>query len=171
MRVEGTIRVEEPTDVRAIADVLADAFDGVAEMTLVERLRTEHREEYGPSLVAEIDGVVVGHALLTSVTVVAADDEARALFALAPVAVLRTCQRLGIGSNLVNAALVLADRPVVVLGDREWYTRFGFEPATRWGIGSRWAEAGDAWQVWFPEGSDPAEWAGEVRYPAPFERL
>jgi putative acetyltransferase len=165
----GTIRAERPEDRGAIADVHADAFGRTEEGTLVERLRAEHADGYGPSLVAEVDRHVVGHVLLSSVTLEA--ERRSTLLALAPVAVLRTYQGLGIGSALVTRVLELAEVPVVLVGAPRWYRRFGFEPAEPLGISGPWPSAGDAWMVWFPAGADRSAWRGRVRYPAPFYDL
>jgi putative acetyltransferase len=165
----GTIRAERPEDRAAIADVHADAFGRTQEGTLVDRLRAEHPDGYGPSLVAEVDGYVVGHVLLSSVTLEA--EHRATLLALAPVAVLRTYQGLGIGSALVTRVLELAEVPVVVVGAPRWYRRFGFEPAGPLGISGPWPGAGDAWMVWFPAGADQSAWRGRVGYPAPFYDL
>ncbi|HEX6130192.1 MAG TPA: N-acetyltransferase [Actinomycetota bacterium] len=165
----GTIRGEEPGDAAAIADVLVDAFGGQAEARLVERLRTEHPDGYGPSLVAELDGAVVGHALLSRIGLAGRPD--LGLLALAPVGVLPTCHGLGIGSALVRRALELATDPVVVVGEPSWYRRLGFEPAAPSGLVPPWPDVGDAWMVWFPEGVDGAPYRGQVVYPAPFAEV
>jgi putative acetyltransferase len=163
---EGTIRPEEPRDHRAVADLIADAFGRVEEAVLVEKLRSAHAEDYGPALVAEVEGVVVGYATL-SVARIEGDTERR-LLALGPVAVLPAVQGLGIGSALVERVLELADAPVVLLGDPRWYSRFGFRQAAPLGLVSQWEGVGDAWQVWFPREADPEVWRGEVRFAEPF---
>ncbi|HSL10593.1 MAG TPA: N-acetyltransferase [Actinomycetota bacterium] len=163
---EGTIRVEEPRDHAAIADLLADAFEGLDEVRLVERLRAEVPEDYGPALVAELDGAVVGFVALTRVRI-----GERALFALAPVAVLPAVQNLGIGSALVSHAVGLVTAPVVVLGDPAYYRRFGFEPALAYGVRSAWDASGDAWMIRWPDGADTAAWEGTVRYPDAFSAV
>jgi putative acetyltransferase len=165
----GTIRGEEPGDAAAIAEVLGDAFGGRTEARLVERLRSEHADGYGPSLVAELDGAIVGHALLSRVGLVERPD--LGLLALAPVGVLPTCQGLGIGSALVGRALELAAHPVVVVGEPAWYRRLGFEPAAPAGLVPPWPDLGDAWMVWFPEGVGRGAYRGEVVYPAPFAEV
>jgi putative acetyltransferase len=164
---EGTIREETPDDHAAIAALLADAFLGTAEATLVERLRSEHAQAFGPALVAEVDGAIVGFAALTRVTL----DDGRALFALAPVAVLPAAQGMGVGSALVQQLVAAAEAPVVVVGEPEFYLRFGFTPALPFGVRSAWDDAGDAWMIRFPAGEDPRTWRGTVRYPEPFSTV
>ena len=61
---------------------------------------------------------------------------------LAPMAVLPERQRAGIGSQLVREGLKrlrAASTPfVIVLGHPEYYPRFGFQPASRYGIQCQW---------------------------------
>lgn len=163
---EGTIRAEAEEDRAVIADLLADAFGGTEEVRLVERLRAEHPDRYGPSLVAEVDGHVVGFVALSAVEL-----GARRLFALAPVAVLPAFQGMGIGAALVARVMELVDVPIVVLGEPAYYRRFGFEPALPLGLRSPWDDAGEAWMIRLPEGEDRRRWAGTVRYPPPFEEV
>ena len=62
----------------------------------------------------------------------------QSILALAPMAVVPEHQRAGIGSALVrsglDAAEALEEPLVVVLGHPWFYPRFGFKPASRYGI-------------------------------------
>ena len=162
----GTIRAERPDDAEAIALVVTEAFGRTDEADLVARLRREHADGYGPSLVAEVDGVIVGHVLLSDATL--DGDPARPGHGLAPGAVMRTSQHLGIGSTLVVRVCDLARVPVVVLGEARWYRRLGFEPAIPRGILPPWEGVDEVWSVRFPPGEWNA-WSGTVRYPAAFD--
>ncbi len=85
------------------------------------------------ALVAEKDGEVVGHVMLTY-----ADLDGRQVLSLAPLAVKPGRQRGGIGIALTQEALRKADERgeplVIVLGHQTYYPRFGFEPARQHGI-------------------------------------
>src|SRR5690606_1650697 len=88
----------------------------------------------GLSYVAETpDGTVAGHALLTRCRV----DGAPAL-ALAPCAVLPEYQGKGAGSAAIRAALeaarAMGENLVLVLGHADYYPRFGFTPASGFGV-------------------------------------
>lgn len=84
------------------------------------------------SLVAELDGRVVGHILFSPVNVRCGSTEYPAL-GLGPMAVLPDLQERGMGSRLVVAGLEACVRQhesvVFVLGHPEFYPRFGFQPA------------------------------------------
>ncbi|WP_262429174.1 GNAT family N-acetyltransferase [Paratissierella segnis] len=58
--------------------------------------------------------------------------------ALAPVSVLPEYQDRGIGTNLINKSINIAKKlgykSVIVLGHENYYPRFGFKPASKWGI-------------------------------------
>lgn len=88
------------------------------------------------TLVAETGGSLVGHILLSPVTL--PGDTGLRIMGLAPMAVLPDFQRRGIGSSLVRAGLdacrAVAVDAVVVLGHPEYYPRFGFRPAAGFGI-------------------------------------
>ena len=87
------------------------------------------------SLVADDNGTIVGHILFSPVTLTGHGD--LTIMGLAPMAVLPTNQRRGIGSSLVRAGLDRCRQSgcdaIVVLGHPQYYPRFGFVPASRFG--------------------------------------
>lgn len=133
------IREEQPEDVAAIRVVNEEAFGQPAEARIVDKLRGAC--EGLLSLVAVDEGTVVGHVLFSPV-MIDGHDSLTGGMGLAPMAVLPACQRRGIGSSLVRAGLArLRSRPcpfVIVLGHPGYYPRFGFEPASRYGLSSQW---------------------------------
>jgi putative acetyltransferase len=122
-----TVRPETGDDVDAIREVHLKAFPTPAEADLVTRLRDDFDSEI--SLVAEQAGRVVGHVVLSRMRVSAGSRALRAL-GLGPVGVLPGAQGSGVGSELVRSALAIAgtlgEEVVFVLGEPEYYTRFGF---------------------------------------------
>ena len=124
------IRPEGPDDAGAIRNVLVAAFPTPAEADLVEQLRRDGDVEI--ALVAEEEGRIVGHVLMSRMRV-AGDGRAFQALGLAPVAVLPERHRGGIGSGLIRAALAIARRNgeelVFVLGYPAYYGRFGFSAA------------------------------------------
>ncbi len=129
------IRAETAEDRAAVQAVNESAFETPAEARLVAALREQARPTI--SLVAQVGGVIVGHVMFSPV-VLARHPELEVM-GLAPMAVLPEHQRKGIGSALVRAGLAECRErgfgAVVVLGHPEYYPRFGFTPAARFGIG------------------------------------
>jgi putative acetyltransferase len=128
------VRLELSSDRPAVRAVNQAAFDTRTEADLVDLLR----EQASPfiSLVADDAGSIVGHVLFSPATLLGHPDVK--MMGLAPMAVLPHHQRRGIGSGLVRAGLdacaALGSRAVIVLGHAEYYPRFGFRPASRFGL-------------------------------------
>lgn len=129
-----SIRPERSSDHQQIATVVTVAFDRPAEVDLIDRIR--HSDRAWLSFVAERDGAIVGHVLLSAVNLLS--ESVRSVWALAPLAVHPDYQRQGIGTALVEAAIVQAaatDYPfIIVLGHPDFYARCGFEEAATLGI-------------------------------------
>ncbi|WP_404954244.1 GNAT family N-acetyltransferase [Streptomyces sp. 147326] len=160
-------RPETAADVAAVREVHLAAFGTLLEADLVDALRTDAAWLPGLSYVAEgPDGSVAAHALLTRCEV----DGAPAL-ALAPVAADPALQRSGAGSSVVRALLAAArergESLVLVLGHPEYYPRFGFTPASHFGIRAPFEVPDEAMMALVLDDSVPVP-AGTIRYPAPF---
>lgn len=129
------IRRETPADVRAVRTVNEQAFGRPAEADLVDRLRD--RGAVTLSLMAVLDGEIVGHILFSPLEIVSGEARHHGV-ALGPMAVLPAHQRRGIGSRLVRAGLERlregGEELVIVLGHAEYYPRFGFTRASTFGI-------------------------------------
>ncbi|MDX1516264.1 MAG: N-acetyltransferase [Woeseiaceae bacterium] len=129
-----SIRAEAARDRDSIRSVNTAAFGTPAEADLVDALRRHVQPII--SLVAECDGQITGHILFSPVTLSGNPD--LDIMGLGPMAVLPACQRQGIGSALVHAGLDECRQrekdAVVVLGHPDYYPRFGFSPASRFGI-------------------------------------
>jgi putative acetyltransferase len=135
--VDVTIRAERPGDEDAIAAVHREAFDADDVPQIVELLRPSDAYVAELSLVAERDGEIVGHVILSRGHL----DERRVL-ALGPLGVLRRHQRTGVGDALMRESLdrarELGHELVVLLGHTSYYPRFGFVPARSLGIAGAW---------------------------------
>ncbi len=137
---------------------------------LVELIRASDRYVPELALVAEEDGVVVGHVMFSYVTL--RGDEERDVLELAPVAVAPKRQRRGIGGALIRAGIEGAkarNEPlVVVLGHPTYYPRFGFEPAREHGIEPPSPEMEPAFMV-LPLPKYDECYRGRVVFPAAFD--
>jgi putative acetyltransferase len=131
------IRPETPADHDAVNRVHRQAFGQLDEADLVEQLRRDAHPHV--SLVAEVDGTVVGHIFFSPVELPSPERSVSAM-GLAPMAVLPEWQRQGIGAQLVREGLAACRRrgvdAVVVLGHPDYYPRFGFRPAAEFGLRS-----------------------------------
>ena len=146
-----TIREEAPDDFAAVRRVEESAFGRPDEADIVDALRSD--PAWALSLVAVVDGGIVGHLLFTR------GDRA---MTLGPLAVEPSFQRSGVGAALMREGLARIDEPIVLLGHVDYYTRFGFRPAAPEGITNQWGIDDPAWMV-------RGELApGEVRYPGAF---
>ncbi len=150
------LRRSNNSDSDTIASVHASAFgpeEGPGIVQLVYDLLGDATAKPVLSLVADIDGALVGHVLFTMVTL---QPDASSISAriLAPLAVSPRYQRKGIGSALVNEGIKQLTESGVdllfVLGDPAYYSRFGFRPAGAMGLMAPHAipsEHADAWMT------------------------
>ena len=128
------IRTETEQDWAAVYKVNESAFETPAEANLVGILRQEAYPVV--SLVAEDNGVAVGHIVFTPVSL--SGHPNLKIMGLGPMAVAPEHQRKGIGSALVRAGLErckqLGFGAAVVLGHPAYYPRFGFKSSKSFGI-------------------------------------
>ncbi len=130
-----TIRPETGQDYAAIARVTEAAFGKPREALMVDAVRSSDGFVPELSLVAELDGVDVGHVMLSYVEL---GEDSHRVLELGPMSVVPEHQRTGIGSALVEEAIHRANKRgeplVLVLGHPTYYPRFGFRPASTLGI-------------------------------------
>lgn len=125
-----TIRKETPADITAIEAVTVAAFLNAphtdhTEQFIVDALRRSG--QLSVSLVAESNGAVIGHVAVSPVTI---SDGASGWYGLGPISVAPEHQGQGVGAQLMQQALAalraLGAAGCVVLGDPNYYARFGF---------------------------------------------
>jgi len=131
MKPEIIIRNETDADVAAITEVTIAAFKTLAvsnqtEQFIIQALR--EARALTVSLVAELDGRVIGHIAFSPVTL---SDGTPDWYGLGPVSVLPECQRQGIGKALIEEGLSrlkeLNARGCCLVGHPEYYRKFGFD--------------------------------------------
>jgi putative acetyltransferase len=141
MEATVSIRKERPGDIEQIRAVNIRAFSQTSEADVIDILRKACPEFV--SMVAIKDDRLVGHILFTP-AVIDAKEKCVVGMGLAPLAVLPDFQRQGIGSRLMRSGLEvmrLARWPfVLVLGHPGYYPRFGFVPASKYGIISEYKD-------------------------------
>ena len=124
------IRPEAATDGEAIARVTQAAFDASEYGNHGEHLIVAALREAGAltvSLVAEFEQEIVGHVAISPVSI---SDQSANWYGLGPLSVAPDRQRQGVGAALTLAALEALRQTggagCVVLGDPDYYGRFGF---------------------------------------------
>lgn len=136
------IRPETSNDFPRIYRLVKAAFETAPhaegdEQDFVERQRSSDGYIAELSLVTVIDGQIVAHLMMTRIFVLAPDSVSKILL-LAAVSVELEWRNKGIGSRLITEAfrraLALGHRAVLVVGDPNFYRRFGFRPSTELGI-------------------------------------
>jgi putative acetyltransferase len=149
-----TLREPIDPDRAAILDLVRAAFsgddrDGGEEVDIVTSTWDSgaHVAVPGLELVAILNGSVVGHVLTAF-----GDLGGSKVPAVAPLAVVPTHQGLGVGSALMTELIGRAEGMglpmLLLLGNPEYYGRFGFAPAAPAGIIYRPAgESNPAFQV------------------------
>lgn len=163
-----TTRPERPDDAAAIHAVNSAAFPTEEEAELVEALREDPSAWIDGLSTVTLDeeGRIVAHALLTRAPV-----GGEPALALAPCAVLPAAQRRGAGSAAIRAGLeaarALGGNLVVVLGHPEYYPRFGFTPASAFGITAPFEAPDEAFLALALDPSRPLP-RGQIIYPAAF---
>ena len=124
------IRKETAADIEAIAEVTVAAFRTLpisnhTEQFIINALRAA--KALTVSLVAEIDGGIVGHIAFSPITI---SDGSQGWYGLGPVSVLPVYHKQGIGKSLVHEGLsmlkALGGRGCALVGDPDYYHRFGF---------------------------------------------
>jgi putative acetyltransferase len=131
MKLEIVIRPETSADIGAITEVTIAAFETLeisnhTEQFIINALRAA--DALTISLVAEIDGQVVGHIAFSPVTIY---DGSSNWHGLGPVSVLPEYQKQGIGKSLIEEGLSLlkamGSKGCALVGDPGYYERFGFK--------------------------------------------
>lgn len=141
------LRTEHGGDQPAIAHVNQAAFGQDDESRIVQAIREAGHANI--SLVASIGSQIVGHILFTRIAVECALPPR--VMGLGPMAVLPKWQRHGVGSSLVREGLARCAQSgcdaVVVVGHPRFYPRFGFRPASTYGLRCEYPVADDVFMA------------------------
>ena len=129
-----TIRQEVGTDYNVVYKITEQAFGQKSESVLVERLRQTDEFVQELSLVAVVHDEVVGHCMLTRLTI----DKDPNYLVLAPVSVHPEYQGQSIGGQLIKRGIKIARDMkfdgISVLGHSKYYPRYGFVKASEYNI-------------------------------------
>jgi predicted N-acetyltransferase YhbS len=107
------------------------------EQDFVDELRSGGNYIPELALVAEENGQIIGHIMLTKTFITNGDQQFETLF-LGPISVVLEHRKKGVGSSLIKESFKLArtmgHTSVVLVGDPAYYTRFGFRTSSEFGI-------------------------------------
>lgn len=139
------LRQEEPKDYRAVEDMTRETFwnhfvPGCGEHYLAHILRDA--ECFIPELdiVAELDGELIGNIMYTKAKIADDNGGEHEVIIFGPLTVRPAYQRQGVGRLLLEHTKALARgmgyKAVFLYGNPGYYSRVGFVPAERYGIGT-----------------------------------
>ena len=130
------VSIETSADKAAIYHLNCQAFPSDAEAKLVQSI--QHQLDDYISLVAKIDKQIVGHIMLSPMSIKNHADYKALLYGLAPMAVIPAHQKKGIGQALITAAIEACRQKdaaaIFVLGHPSYYPKFGFVKADDFSI-------------------------------------
>ena len=168
------IRHETIQDYFGIKNVNDLAFGQVNEGLLIEKLRLNSDFIDKLSIVAELSDRIVGHILFFPIKV-HSDSKDYDSLALAPMSVIPDLQNKGIGGQLIVKGLEIAKelgfKSVIVLGHKDYYQRFGFVRASKWGIKSPFDSPDEAFMAIELIIDGLKDVSGMVEYPKEFEEV
>ena len=168
------LRPETNKDFASIAWVNDLAFKRKAEGKLINELRKLDNFDSRLSIVAEVDGEIIGHILFTPVAIINDGKDYKTL-TLAPMSIIPDFQNRSVGKLLVIYGLQIAKEAgyesVVVLGHPSYYPKLGFKPALKWNIIAPFPAPDDAFMAieLFPGSLDNV--SGKVIFPSAFDEV
>jgi putative acetyltransferase len=141
--MEHAIRLEQPSDYRAVEDITKKAFwnvhaPGCNEHYLVHVMR-EH-EDFIRELdfVLEVEGEIIGNIMYTRSWLLDEAGEALDIVTFGPVSVVPKYQRKGYGSILINhsvaKAVEMGHAAIVIYGNPSNYVKFGFKSCRKYQV-------------------------------------
>lgn len=140
-----TLRSETPSDYRIVENLTREAFwnqyaPGCSEHYLLHLMRDSDVFIRELDVVAEVDGRIVGNIVYTKAKIAGDDGRCSEVISFGPIAVLPEFQGRGIGGRLIEHTRKLAQamgyRAMLIYGDPDLYSKFGFVQAEAYGIGT-----------------------------------
>ncbi len=172
------IKPENQENILEIEKVVIAAFGGSAEAKLIKTIGKSSNFIPELSLVAVEKEKILGHILFSPIVI---ENETKSTIskisalALAPLAVIPARQKQVIGSELVRLGLTkcrdLNYNIVVVIGHPEYYPRFGFQTAKKFGIAAPFPVPDEAFMLLELQPDVLMGISGIVKYPAYFNEV
>jgi predicted N-acetyltransferase YhbS len=154
------IRREETKDYDIVEAITREAFFNESDLVnkgfpcsepyFTHRLR-EKDGILDLSLVAEVDGIIVGHIIYSHSYILISNNEKVETITFGPVCVRKAYQNKGIGKKLINysmkKALELGYKAIIIFGHPEYYKKFSFVQARNFNIETKNGEQFDAFMI------------------------
>lgn len=138
MNLNIIIRDETDADISIISEITAEAFKAFELSDHTEQFIINALRKAGAltiSLVAELNGHVIGHIAFSPVTI---SDGTQGWFGLGPVSVLPEYQKQGVGKALIHEGLSrlkkMNAKGCCLVGHPDYYKKFGFRIASELGL-------------------------------------
>lgn len=137
------IRLEDENDYLEVENLVRDSFwnvyrPGAWEHFIVHNLRDDPSFVKELAYVIEKDGKIIGHVNYSYGTINCNDGKREPALVLGPISIDNDYQNQGYGSRLIRHTLKLIEDEniplVFVIGDENYYRRFGFESASRYNL-------------------------------------
>lgn len=172
------IREETPSDYKQTELMIMRSFwnkywPGCSEHFLTRIIRAS--KDYIPEIsrIAEWNGQIVGAIYYTRAWIVDGDKK-HEIVTFGPLAVEPTLEGNDIGGTLVRETISLAKKSgvagIVIMGEPNYYPRFGFKRGAEFGITDAWGNTSDALMV-LPLNNDFSSIKGKLMESPDFEKL
>lgn len=139
------LRNEQPEDYRIVEELTREAFwnhhvPGCDEHYLLHIMRNAGSFIKELDVVAEAGGKIAGNIVYTKAAIIGDDGSCHEVISFGPLSVLPELQGMGIGGRLIQSTKITAKelgyKAILIYGDPEYYSRFGFVPAEAFKIGT-----------------------------------
>lgn len=137
------IRLEREEDYLKVENMVRNAFwniyrPGAFEHFIVHNLRNHESFIKDLAYVMEDDDEIIGHINYSNGIIKYGNGKSENAVVLGPIAIDENCQNRGYGSRLIECTLTKAKNMgfayIFVVGDENYYSRFGFESASKYNL-------------------------------------
>lgn len=144
-QIDIILRNEQPKDYRIVEELTREAFwnhhvPGCDEHYLLHTMRNANSFIKELDMVAEVGRKIVGNIVYTKAAIIDDDDKSHEVILFGPLSVLPEFQGRGIGGALIESTKIKAKelgyKAILIYGDPEYYSRFGFVAAETFKIGT-----------------------------------
>jgi predicted N-acetyltransferase YhbS len=138
-----SIRLEKENDYRIVEYMTREAFwnlykPGCDEHLIIHKIREKPAFIKELSFVACDNDLIVGNIIYSKAKIINDENQELEVLCMGPIGVLPSYQRQGIGSllmkNSIEKAKQLGYKAIIIFGNPEYYHRFGFINAEKYGI-------------------------------------